>query len=394
MERILIVTGKGGVGKTTVAAAHAVSAARSGKKTLLVSIDMAHSIGDLFDISIGKNIAAVSDNLWAVELDPYALMREEFPETQRSIFDLVGTTGKSISSVSEHFMLPGFENLFALLKIKKLYESGLYDCIVIDCGPTGETLSLLQLPELLAWYMEKFFPVGKAMIRVLSPISRLKYHIKLPSRKTTNKVEVLHAQLLNLQYLLKNKDISTIRLVCIPEKMAVEETKRNFMYMNLYGYQVDTLFINRILPDSLQNPFLETIKQQQSRYIQEIEQVFTAIPMVSIPWYSDEVRGRCAIQKLCDDVLSIPDLLAVRAHTEQETYTKWDEGYSLTVTVPNTDCSKVTVACHAQDVTVKVNNFNRCIPLPNTLYGSEIADVVVDDTKATIYFRLKKTQEP
>lgn len=393
MERILIVTGKGGVGKTTVAAAHAVSAARSGKKTLLVSIDMAHSIGDLFDISIGKNIAAVSDNLWAVELDPYALMREEFPETQRSIFDLVGTTGKSISSVSEHFMLPGFENLFALLKIKKLYESGLYDCIVIDCGPTGETLSLLQLPELLAWYMEKFFPVGKAMIRVLSPISRLKYHIKLPSRKTTNKVEVLHAQLLNLQYLLKNKDISTIRLVCIPEKMAVEETKRNFMYMNLYGYQVDTLFINRILPDSLQNPFLETIKQQQSRYIQEIEQVFTAIPIVSIPWYSDEVRGRCAIQKLCDDVLSIPDLLAVRACTEQESYTKWEEGYSLTITVPNTDCSKVTVACHAQDVTVKVNNFNRCIPLPNTLYGSEIADVTVDDTKATIYFRLKKTQE-
>ena len=393
MERILIVTGKGGVGKTTVAAAHAVSAARSGRKTLLVSIDMAHSIGDLFDIPIGKNITAITDNLWAVELDPYALMREEFPETQSSIFNLVGTTGKNINSVGDHFMIPGFENLFSLLKIKKVYESGRYDCIIIDCGPTGETLSLLQLPELLAWYMEKFFPVGKAMIRILSPISRLKYHIKLPTRKTTNKIEVLHGQLLDLQHLLKNKDISTIRLVCIPEKMAVEETKRNFMYMNLYGYQVDTLFINRILPDSLQNPFMETIKQQQNRYIREIEQVFTAIPLVSIPWYSDEVRGQCAIQTLCDDVLALSDLLAVRVRTEQEAYTKWEEGYSLTITVPNTDCSKVTVACHAQDVTVKVNNFNRCIPLPNTLYGSEIANVVVDDTKATIYFRLKKAQE-
>ena len=248
MGRIIIFTGKGGVGKTSIAAAHALRSARTGKKTILISVDMAHNIGDIFRTPVGKDITEIEENLWAVELDPYALMREDFPETQKSIFDLIGGAKKNLDAIGSHFIIPGFENLFSLLKIKQLYDDNTYDRIIVDCAPTGETLSLLKLPELLSWYMEKFFPVGKTMLRVLSPISNLKYHVTLPDRKTLDKIEVLHAKLLDLQNLLKDEDISTVRLVCMPEKMIVEETKRNFMYMNLYGYQVDTVFINRMVP--------------------------------------------------------------------------------------------------------------------------------------------------
>lgn len=387
MGRIIICTGKGGVGKTSVAAAHALRSARMGQRTLLVSADMAHSIGDIFAVSIGRKIRNIEPRLQAVELDPYVLMREEFPEAQKSMFDLVGGSKRNISAVGSHFMIPGFENLFSLLKIKQLYESGNYDCIIVDCAPTGETLSLLKLPELLSWYVEKFFPVGKTMIRVLSPISRLKYRVKLPSRETTDKIEVLHARLLELQKLLKNKEVSTIRLVCIPEKMVVEETKRNFMYMNLYGYQVDTVFINRVLPDTIQNPFMQKIKANQGQYMEEIENVFTGIPIVHIPWYPSEIRGLQAIETLSKTSLNIPDLFTVKARTESETYEKWEEGYCLTVSVPNKRHDRVEVTPHAADVYIKVNNFNRCIPLPNTLRTSKVVRTVEEGDSVRIYFK-------
>jgi len=392
MGRIMIFTGKGGVGKTSMAAAHALQSARTGKKTLLVSADMAHNIGDVFKTPIGRNITEIEPKLWAVELDPYVLMREDFPEAQKSMFDLIGGAKRNLSAVGSHFIIPGFENLFSLLKIKQLYDGDDYECIIVDCAPTGETLSLLKLPELLSWYMEKFFPVGKTMIRVLSPISRVKYHVKLPSRETTDKIEVLHAKLLELQNLLKNKEISTVRLVCIPEKMVVEETKRNFMYMNLYGYQVDTVFINRVLPDTIENPFMQKIKEQQKRYIQDIESVFTGIPIMRIPWYPDEVRGFQAVQKLSEDTLNIPDLFTVRARTESESYEKWEEGYVLTVAVPNKEQDRVEVFAHEADISVKVNNFNRCIPLPNTLRGSKIVRTAVDGESVRIYFQVTEKE--
>ena len=231
------------------------------------------------------------------------------------------------------------------------------------------------------------------MLRVLSPISKLKYHVQLPSRKTVDKIEVLHAQLLELQKLLKDKDITTVRLVCILEKMVIEETKRNFMYMNLYGYQVDTVFINRVVPQDIGNPFMQKIKEHRRRYMHDIQNVFTGIPIIRIPWYPDEVRGLQAIEKVCEDTLNIPDLFTVRAHTESESYEKWEEGYVLTITLPNMEEGHVEVFRHTADISVTVNNFNRCIPLPNTLHGSEIAQTLIDRKSVRIYFRLLKEEE-
>ncbi|MDD6232574.1 ArsA family ATPase [Frisingicoccus sp.] len=393
MGRIIIFTGKGGVGKTSVAAAHAIASANEGKNTLLVSADMAHNLGDIFQTEVGGHTKKVRDHLSLLELDPDMLMKEEFPNVNKAIGALMGSSGFSAGSVGDNFIIPGFENLFSLLKIRDIYESGEYDRIIVDCAPTGETLSLLKLPELLTWYMEKFFPVGKVMVRVLAPVSKVKYKVTLPTHKAMNEIEEMHGQMVLLQELLKDPEICSVRLVCVPEKMVVEETKRNFMYLNLYDYQVDRVFINRILPDETGSDFMNRWRDIQKKYIEEIEKVFTEVPVTKIPWYSEEVRGKEAIERLADDVLKISDLFAISVQNEKETYEVIDGGYCLTVKLPGADSDKVSVVVHDMDIDIKVNNYNRCIPLPNTLRGAQVTDVRFAENKLQISLKTKDVSE-
>lgn len=389
MGRIVVFTGKGGVGKTSVAAAHAVKSAEEGKKTLLVSADMAHNLGDIFQTEVGNRAKQVLDYLYLLELDPDVVMREEFPHVKQALANMLGGSSLSSGKLDENTFLPGFENLFALLKIRKIYESGEYDRIFVDCAPTGETLSLLKLPELLAWYMEKFFPVGKAMVRVLAPVSKLKYRVSLPTRTAMNEVETLHGAMMELQNLLKDSSICSVRLVCIPEKMVVEETKRNFMYLNLYGYQVDGVYINRILPEEADNPFLQKWQGIQKKYVDEVGRIFAGIPITRIPWYPKEVRGEAAVKRLCEDVLTAPDLFEVRVHTENETYETIEGGYCLRLKLGSVTREELQIYHRNLDVEIRVNNFSRCIPLPNILRGAEITHVDLTEGELRISFREK-----
>lgn len=387
MGRIIIFTGKGGVGKTSIAAAHALISAEEGKKTLLVSVDMAHNLGDLFACSVGRNVTEIKKNLYALELDPDYIMHEEFPNVQKAVIDFVGASGANIT-LNGHFPLPGFENLFSLLKIKQLYESNAYDRILVDCAPTGETLSLLKFPELLSWYIEKFSPVGKIMLRVLNPISKLRYHVKLPDRKALGDLGQMHLDLINLQELLKNREICTIRLVCIPEKMVVEETKRNFMYLNLYRYQVDGVFINRILPEHMDNPFMEKWHSIQKQYIEELEKVFVHMPLSYIPWYPEEIRGSQAVEKLCEDLRSLSNLFDIRLQTDNEEYSLCENGYLFTLKLPGVIEDEVEVYMHNLDMNIRIGNFNRCIPLPNILQRSQITSVQLEQGVLKIQFKI------
>ncbi len=392
MGRIIIFTGKGGVGKTSVAAAHAVKSAQEGKKTLLVSADMAHNLGDIFRMEVGGKARQAAENLYLQELDPDVLMREEFPNANKAIAAMLSGSGFSANALEGNFFLPGFENLFSLLKIDGIYESGEYERIFIDCAPTGETLSLLKLPELLAWYMEKFFPVGKTMVRLLSPVAKAKYKVDLPNRKAMNEIEELHGKLMQLQELLKDDTICSVRLVCIPEKMVVEETKRNFMYLNLYDYQVDGVYINRILPAQADNPFLQKWQDIQKKYIDELERVFADIPVTRIPWYPKEVRGQEAVERLCGEILTAEDLFDVRVHTEKESYETVEGGYCLVLQLQQATEKELKVLHHDMDVEIKLNNFSRCIPLPNTLRGAEMTDVTLRDGELRICFAVKERE--
>ena len=233
-ERIMIFTGKGGVGKTSIAAAHAVKSAKEGKQTLLLSTDMAHNLSDLFGQKLGKEPMEVQDHLAVYEIDPAYVMEHDFANIVTCITNMLPAQ-MEIQDAGEYGMFPGMEELFSLLYISKMYETNHYDQIIVDCAPTGETLSLLKFPELLSWYMEKLFPLGKVAVRMLAPVAKHMYQMELPDKVALNDVENLYIQLIALQDLLKNREITSVRLVTVPEKMIVEETKRNYMYMNLYN---------------------------------------------------------------------------------------------------------------------------------------------------------------
>ena len=334
-KRIIIFTGKGGVGKSSVAAAHALKSASQGKNTLLVSTDMAHNLGDIFEVKLGRDIKNVHENLDLYEIDPQYVMENDFTDIMRYLGRLLSE--KDIIGLEDVGMLPGMEELFSLLRIAQLYKSDTYDRIIVDCAPTGETLSLLKFPELLSWYMEKLFPIGKVGVRVLSPVSKQLFKIEMPNKQAMNDIEKMFVKLMELEELLKNREITSIRIVTTPEKMVVEETKRNYMYMNLYDFNVDGLYINRILPQDIGNDFFDEWLNIQKKYIAEIEQTFAALPIYRIPWYEEELKGEDNILRIVRDVLTGDDIFDTRVINDREKFEQTDEGYMLKVSIPGAD---------------------------------------------------------
>ena len=382
MKRIYIFTGKGGVGKSSVAAAHALRSAEEGKKTLLISTDMAHNLGDIFGRKLGKTEENILPNLDIYEIDPEYVMQEDFKE----FVDYIRKTLSMAGDMDGMGMMPGMEELFSLLKISEIYETGTYDRMIVDCAPTGETLSMLKFPELLAWYMEKLFPIGKVGVRLLAPFSKKMFSVEMPNKKAMNDIEKVFLKLMELQELLKNRKITSVRIVTTPEKMVVEETKRNYMYMNLYNFNVDGLYINRILPQDIDNNFFARWVEIQKEYIQCLKDSFAALPIYEIPWYDEELKGEENIKRIVDDVLAKSDVFKVRHITEREVFTQTDDGYLLEVNIPGADKTDIDLYQAATDIVIKTGNFKRNIPLPNALRTYVVSGAKFEEGRLRISF--------
>ncbi len=383
MGRIYIFTGKGGVGKSSVAAAHALKSAGEGKKTLLVSTDMAHNLGDIFECRLGKEPETVMPCLELYEIDPEYVMQNEFSFIMDYLAKLLGATGES--DAQDMGMIPGMEELFSLLKILEIYKQGSYDRIIVDCAPTGETLALLKFPELLSWYMEKLFPIGKVGVKLLAPVSKTVFKVELPNKAAMNDIEKMYLKLYELQELLKDRATTSIRIVATPEKMVVEETKRNYMYMNLYNFNVDGIYINRILPPDIGNPFFEGWLQIQEDYKKELKECFAALPVYEIYWYDEELRGERAVRKMMEDALW-GDVFAAKAIVGRETFRQNEKGYVLEVYLPNTTKENLDLYQADSAVIVKAGNFKRNIPLPNVLCNYDVTGARYENERLCIQF--------
>lgn len=383
-RRIMIFTGKGGVGKTSVAASHAVKSADEGVKTLLISTDMAHNLGDLFGVSTGREPYKITDNLDIYEIDANYVMENDYADITSCISKMM--PGSEEVSAEEFGIMPGMEELFSLLKIKQIYDEEKYKRIIVDCAPTGETLSLRKFPELLSWYMEKLFPIGKLALRVLSPVSKKLMKVELPNKKAMSDIEKLYEKLIDLQELFKNRDVTSVRIVTIPEKMVVEETKRNYMYMNLYNYNVDGLYINRVLPHELDNQFFSQWKEIQQKYIKEIKESFGNLPMNEIPWYDEEMDSIEGLRRICRDALSDNDIFEVKEILERESFEMVDDGYTLKVIIPGISKDELDIYQSQTDVVIKVDNFKRNIPLPNILRKYIIDEANLENGQLLLHF--------
>ena len=389
MNRIYIFTGKGGVGKSSVAAAHAIKSAEEGKKTLLVSTDMAHNLGDIFERKLGKEAENVLPNLDIYEIDPEYVMENDFS----SIMSYLGNLLSDVDdySLQDMGMMPGMEELFSLLKIADIYNSERYEKIIVDCAPTGETLALLKFPELLSWYMEKLFPIGKVAMRMLSPISKSVFKVEMPNKSAMTDMEKMYLKLVELQELLKNRDVTSIRIVTTPEKMVVEETKRNYMYMNLYNFNVDGLYINRILPQDINNDFFNQWIVIQREYITYLKESFSALSIYEIPWYEEELRGVSNIRRIVEDVLSGKEVFEEKIITERESFKQIEKGYQLEVFLPCVDKSSIDLYQGTTDIVIKIGNFKRNIPLPNILRNYVVTGAKFEEEKLCIIFEKGST---
>ena len=384
MNRIYIFTGKGGVGKSSIAAAHAIKSATEGKKTLLVSTDMAHNLGDIFERRLGKEAENVLPNLDIYEINPEYVMENDFSTIMKYLGNLLSEIDDY--SLQDMGMMPGMEELFSLLKIADIYNNERYERIIVDCAPTGETLALLKFPELLSWYMEKLFPIGKVGVRMLAPISKSVFKVEMPNKNAMNDIEKMYLKLVELQELLKNRDITSIRIVTTPEKMVVEETKRNYMYMNLYNFNVDGLYINRILPQNIKNDFFDQWIIIQKKYITHLKESFSALPIYEIPWYDEELKGEENIRKIVKDSLSGNEVFEMKIITEKESFKQIEGGYQLDVFLPYADKSSTDLYQATTDIVIKIGNFKRNIPLPNILRNYVVAGAKFDDGKLSILF--------
>ena len=387
MGRIIIFTGKGGVGKTSIASAHALKASQNGMKTLIVSTDMAHNLKDIFMKDIDKEYSEIANNLYALEIDPNHEMNNNYGNMFKAFKNMMPETSLENENLLEDMVVfPGIEELFSLIKIKEIYEKNIFDLIVVDCAPTGETLSLLKFPELLSWYIEKLFPIGKVALKVLRPISKVAFKIEMPDKHALNDIEKLYVSLCELQSLLKNRNVCSIRLVTIPEKMVVEETKRNYMYLNLYNFNVDGIYINRVIPLEIENNFFDEWKKIQGEYIEKLNEVFLDMPTYKIKWYEIDINGFEGLQRIINDSLEDENIFNVLKINSNETFKKLENGYSLTLKIPFAEKDDFDLFESSNEIIIKIGNFKRNIPLPDVVRKYSISNAKFENGELNIIF--------
>jgi arsenite-transporting ATPase len=366
--RTIIYTGKGGVGKTSVAAATALKAARSGKKVLVMSTDPAHSLADAFDAEIGANPKEMTPGLWAQEMDHTSMIEESWSEIQGYMHTLFEWQGADSLAAEELAMLPGMDELFGLLMVRRHYCEGEYDALILDAAPTGETLKLLSLPDHMSWYVEKIFPIQRRAAKLVRPFaSRAKSLPPLPQDSVFAAGQRFYEAIASVEEILTDRENASVRLVVNAEKMVVAEARRAYTYLNLYDYGVDAVVVNRLLPESISDPYFAQWRLSQERHMKTIEESFSPIPILTAKLFDREMFGIEALGALAEEVFEETEPLEVLFHERTHYIVKNGGGYDVVFHLPQADKRSVDLSKKGAELLVKVGGYRRNILLPDAL---------------------------
>ncbi|MDP2728380.1 MAG: ArsA family ATPase [Dehalococcoidia bacterium] len=386
MARIILYTGKGGVGKTTVAAATALRCAEQGKRTIVFSTDTAHSLADSFDQHIGPEPTQLAPNLWAQEPDMYYNLEKYWGTVRDWLAALMSWRGIDDVVAEEIAVIPGMEELVNLLWINRHYDEGRFDVIVVDCAPTGETLQLLSFPETARWWMEKLFPIQRRAARIVQPIIQRLMDIPLPDEKVYDTAEELFQQLFQMYHLLCDGQKSSVRLVVNAEKMVIKEAQRAFTYFNLYGYTTDVVVCNRLLPDHLTDSYFAAWKESQAGYFKMVEEAFSPIPILSAPLLQREVVGLDMLREMGKAVFGQGDASQLYFQGKAQSVHRENGRYVLSLRLPFSEKGDISLLQVGEELVVRVGRHKRTLILPHALLGLEQKGAEMQGDLLNIYF--------
>jgi len=384
--RLIIYTGKGGVGKTSVAAATALRLARLGHRTLLMSTDAAHSVADSLEIPLSGSITKVEENLDAIEIDMLHELETRWKEIQKYISDFFMSQGMDGITSKEMAVLPGMELMSALFYIDDFYEHNAYDVVVMDTAPTGETLRLLSFPDVSEWYIDRTYGIVKNMIKVARFTVGKVMNTPLPSDELLKDLEVLTTRMRAVQKILMDPEITSVRLVVNPEKMVINETKRAFTYMCLYGLTVDCLIVNRLIPEGSNGYFKEKLEEQE-KYMQIINESFNPLKVLKAYQLPVELVGMRSLEKLADMVFGDLDPIA-RFSTDKPMEIYSNDGMDIiSLKLPFAMKDAVNLYMSGDNLLVEVGQYRRSIALPTTFARKEPSKAEFKGGRLLIMFR-------
>ena len=382
--RVIIYTGKGGVGKTSMAAATACKIAKNGKKVLVMSTDQAHSLGDAFDMKIDKEPMKIAENLYAMEIDTVYESEKSWGNLKDYFKQLLTMKGGSGIEVEELLVFPGLEELFSMFKILEVYESGKYDTIIVDCAPTGETLALLKYPERLSGMINKVLPIKRAGVKTVGPTVERVMKIPMPKDNVFDDIEYLMDKMQRLQNLLLNKEVVSLRVVTTPEKIVINEAKRNFTCLYLYHYNVDAIIVNHIYPAKAMEGYFNKWIKMQEEALQDIKESFSEVPRFYVELQQQELRTLDVLGKVGDTIyeeINPDDVLF-----KKEIYSIDNEKNCLKIYLPFADKGELRLEQDKNELIVGVKNESRKFPLPSEFTKKDIVGAKFEEGYLNILF--------
>lgn len=388
--RVILMTGKGGVGKTSVAAATGLRCAELGYKTLVLSTDPAHSLADSFDMELGHEPRVVKPNLWGAELDALMELEGNWGAVKRYITDVLQARGLEGIEAEELAILPGMDEIFSLVRMKRHYDEGEYDVLIIDSAPTGTALRLLSLPEVAGWYMRKLYKPFQAVSEVLRPLVQPLFRpvagFNLPTKEVMDAPYEFYEQLVALEKVLTDPSKTSVRLVTNPEKMVIKESLRAHAYLSLYNVGTDLVIANRIIPDSVTDPFFQRWKENQKQYRDEIHADFQPLPIKEVPLYSEEMCGLAALERLKETLYAGEDPAQVYYKETTLRVVQNGSDYNLEVYLPGIPKNQIDLSKNGDELNIRIGNHRRNLVLPQALAALNPMGANMEDDYLKIRF--------
>ncbi|MFQ6069837.1 MAG: ArsA family ATPase [Candidatus Aminicenantales bacterium] len=385
--RIILFTGKGGVGKTTLAAATAYLSALKGHKTLIISADAAHSLSDSFEMKLFNTPRLIAPCLYGQEVNPQEEIEKKWGKIKKYLVAFFSSQGIDTIEAEEMSVFPGMEELFSLMAIHNYHRKNEYEVIIVDCAPTGDTLRFLSAPEITNWYLKHIFPLQRTAAKAVRPVANRVLPFPFPEDEVFETMKNLTTQLAEMREILADPEKTSIRLIINPEKMVIKEAQRAYTFFNLFGYVVDMIIVNRLIPADVQDVYFQKWKDIQKIYMRMIRECFSPLPIFTSDLFSQEIVGKELLEKMARKVYDKKDPTQLFFAQKPITVEKTDGGFDMFLYLPFVERQDIDLFQKGEELSVKIGLYKRNILLPQILQSYSVKGARFEKERLKISFR-------